>query len=113
MTPSDKATYEKALQLIPPGGPRTRTQARPLWAQYRSGKKILDMCIEPMQIAGFSVLVRHGDEGASTQVTIHAIVKSYHNKVTNPFPKLTGNLSILGSELITLCGSIFTVSCAF
>lgn len=35
---------------------------------YRSGKKILDMCIDPVQICGFSVVVRHGEEGISTQV---------------------------------------------
>jgi hypothetical protein len=26
------------------------------------------MCIEPMTVAGFSVLIRHGEEGPSTQV---------------------------------------------
>lgn len=39
-----------------------------MWAQYRSGRKILDMCIESVSISGFSVLVRHGEEGTNTQV---------------------------------------------
>ncbi len=66
--PVDRVSYEKILPAIP-AKPRTRIQARPLWAQYRSGRKMLDMCIEPMLIAGFSVFIRHGDEGATTQVS--------------------------------------------
>ena len=70
-TPAERITYEKLLQGTPV---RSRSQARPMWAQYRAGKKILDMCIEPMIIGGFSVLIRHGDEGPSTQIKLIRVV---------------------------------------
>eukprot|EP01114_Cavostelium_apophysatum_P021693 TRINITY_DN7639_c0_g1_i1.p1 TRINITY_DN7639_c0_g1~~TRINITY_DN7639_c0_g1_i1.p1 ORF type:complete len:1285 (+),score=251.78 TRINITY_DN7639_c0_g1_i1:18-3872(+) len=54
-TPAEKMSYEKALEAYPQ---RARSQIRPLWAQYRSGRKILDMCVEPVLISGFSVFVR-------------------------------------------------------
>jgi hypothetical protein len=43
-------------------------QVKPLWNQYRSGKMVLDICVEPVYIVGFSLLVRHGDDGVASQV---------------------------------------------
>lgn len=43
-------------------------QVKPLWNQYRSGKMVLDICVEPVYIVGFSLIVRHGDDGVASQV---------------------------------------------
>jgi len=71
ITPAERIAHEKAFNAFPQ---KNRVQIRPLWAQYRSGRKILDMCIEPVLISGFSLLIRHGDEGAAAQVKLIRVI---------------------------------------
>jgi hypothetical protein len=42
----------------------------PLWAQFRNGKQMIDICIEASTVTGFVALVRHGEEGVLSQVFI-------------------------------------------
>ena len=37
-------------------------------AQHRSGKKLFDIVIEPSLVCGFYLIIKHGDEGLSTQI---------------------------------------------
>jgi len=70
-SPQDMALYDCTRNTLLP---KIRTQIRPLWIQNRSGQKILDICINPVPIAGFSVLIRHSEKGSSSQTKLMRVV---------------------------------------
>lgn len=63
--PSEKTIYENLYKKKPA---TQRISVKPLSTHYRSGGRILDMCIEQTIVSGFTVLIRHGEEGPNTQV---------------------------------------------
>ncbi len=63
----DRATYD---QILATPSHKTYNQVSPLWALYRNGKQMIDIAVELCTITGFVVLVRHGEEGVSSQVKL-------------------------------------------
>ncbi|PRP77728.1 SAC9 protein-like protein [Planoprotostelium fungivorum] len=69
---NERTEYEQILKYT---NNRPRTMVTPLWQSLRSGRKILDIHVDPSpSVVGLSVQVKHGEDGVDTQVkTIRVI----------------------------------------